>query len=342
MKRVAPLPIALVVLAAGCSSPAREQSSEPLPVEVVRVAGAAATDSDRFPITVRRDREAVLSFRVPGILAAVPVRIGERLPAGALVASLDATPYRAAVTRAEMELARLTRADRRNAGLVEAGAVAAADREDTGSARTAAAAALESARFDAASARLTMPFAGVVLARSAERGETVGAGQAVARVADLSSALLARAAVPAPVAARLRPGMAARVRLDGLGAELAARVQRVGAASDARTATVEIDLALPAATPAAIGAIGSVAFDLPAAGAGEQRIPAEALLTGRDGWGEVFVYDPARQVARRTRLRVAGFDGEALRVSGLPAGAQVITAGAGFVADGQKVKVSAR
>lgn len=302
----------------------------------------AATDSDRFPATVRRDREAVLSFRVPGTVAGVPVRIGDRLPAGALVANLDATPYRAAVTRAEMELARLARADRRNAGLVDAGALAPADREDTGSARTAAAAALEAARYDAASARLTIPFAGVVLARAAETGETVAAGQAVARVADLSSALLARAAVPASVAARLRPGMAARVRLDGSPREIAARVQRVGAASDARTATVEIDVALPGAVSVALGAVGSVAFDLPAAGAGAQRIPAEALLAGRDGWGEVFVYDPARQVARRTRLRVAGFDGEALRVSGLPAGAQVITAGAGFVADGQKVRVAGR
>ena len=74
----------------------------------------------------------------------------------------------------------------------------------------------------------------------------------------------------------------------------------------------------------------------------DEQAEREALLTARNGWGEVFVLDRKAQVARRTRLRVQGFDGEALRVSGLPAGAEVITAGAGFVADGQKVKVAGR
>lgn len=341
MSRFACLP--LILLVAGCAATKPDAQEEPLPVEVARVEGAAAVDSDRFPATVRRDREAVLSFRVPGAITAMPVRIGARLPAGALVAALDATPYRAAVTRAEMELARLARADRRNAGLVAAGAVAAADREDVESARAAAAAALTAARYDQASARLDMPFSGVVLSRAAEQGETVAAGQAVVRVADLSSPLLARATVPAGVAARLRPGAIARFRPSGEARELTARVRRVGVASDPRTATIEVDLELPGGAPLALGQVGAVAFDLAVdAGAAVQRIPAEALLTARNGWGEVFVLDPKAQVARRTRLRVQGFDGEALRVSGLPAGAEVITAGAGFVADGQKVKVAGR
>lgn len=341
MSRFACLP--LILLAAGCAATKPDAQEEPLPVEVARVEGAAAVDGDRFPATVRRDREAALSFRVPGAITAMPVRIGARLPAGALVAALDATPYRAAVTRAEMEFARLARADRRNAGLVAAGAVAAADREDVESARTAAAAALAAARYDQASARLVMPFSGVVLSRTAEQGETVAAGQAVARVADLSSPLLARATVPAGVAARLRPGAIARFRPSGEARELTARVRRVGVASDPRTATVEVDLELPGGAPLALGQVGAVAFDLAVdTGAAVQRIPAEALLTARNGWGEVFVLDRKAQVARRTRLRVQGFDGEALRVSGLPAGAEVITAGAGFVADGQKVKVAGR
>lgn len=340
MKRVG-CPSLLLVLVAGCTAPKPGPGDAPLPVEVARVAVAAAIDADRFPATVRRDREAVLSFRVPGVITAMPVRIGGHLPAGALVAALDATPYAAAVTRAEMELARLARADRRNGGLVAAGAVAASAEEDVAGARTAAAAALAAARYDRTSARLTMPFAGVVLSRAAEQGETVAAGTAIARVADLSSALLARASVPAAVATRLRPGAIARFRPSGDAPDVRARVRRIGAASDPRTATIEIDLELPGDTPVALGQVGTVAFGLPRdPGDGGQRIPAEALVSARNGWGEVFLLDHKAQAARRTRLRVHGFDGEALRVSGLPADAQVITAGAGFVADGQRVKVA--
>lgn len=336
--------VTIMLLLAGCAGTSETKTDQPLPVEVAQVDSVGTPVADAFPATVRRDREAALSFRVPGTLVAMPVRIGERLPAGALIAAIDATAYRAAVTRAEMDWARLERADRRNAGLVAAGAVAAADREDVGSARAAAAAALSAARYDLASARLAMPFAGVVLARAAEQGETVGAGQMVARVADLTSPLIARVAAPAAVAARLRPGAAARFQASGRSLQIVARVRRIGAAADARTATVDVDVDLPSGAAVALGEVGSASFDLPEDGqaAAAQRIPAEALVAGRGDWGEVFLVDPARQTARRVRVRLLGFDGDALQVSGLPAGARVITSGAGFVAEGQKVRVSGR
>jgi hypothetical protein len=44
-------------------------------------------------------------------------------------------------------------------------------------------------------------------------------------------------------------------------------------------------------------------------------------------------------VARRTPVAFGGFDGDDALVSGLTDGAQVITAGAGFVSDGEKVRV---
>jgi multidrug efflux system membrane fusion protein len=51
----------------------------------------------------------------------------------------------------------------------------------------------------------------------------------------------------------------------------------------------------------------------------------------------VFRFDAGK--ARRTAVTFGGFDGDDALVAGLSAGTQVITAGAGFVADGEAVRV---
>ena len=53
----------------------------------------------------------------------------------------------------------------------------------------------------------------------------------------------------------------------------------------------------------------------------------------------VMAYDAASHRARRRAVRFGGFDGDDALVAGLPPDAQVITAGAGYVSDGEVVSV---
>jgi hypothetical protein len=124
------------------------------------------------------------------------------------------------------------------------------------------------------------------------------------------------------------------------GRKVTARVLRIGTLSDARTATQTVELRLLQADDLPSGAVGSVRFEArpDAAASTTQRLPPEALLEATGEWGTVFVVELPHSVARRTRVRLLGFDGEWLRVEGLPADARVITAGAGFVVDGQPVR----
>ncbi|PXA83398.1 hypothetical protein DMC18_24755, partial [Caulobacter sp. D5] len=65
--------------------------------------------------------------------------------------------------------------------------------------------------------------------------------------------------------------------------------------------------------------------------------PAEALLEASGDKAAVLRLDGT--TARRTPVRFGGFDGDDALVAGLPPGSRVITAGAGFVSDGEKVSV---
>ncbi len=336
MRRPVPVLLPAIALLGACGGQPAAQGPVPLPVEVAAVAGGMADTGAAYGAVIAYDRETVLSPRVAGIVQAMPAQIGARLQRGALVAALADAPYRAALARAEADAARLGRADRRNGTLLAAGAVAAADVQDNATASAAARAAQTGAAYDLASTRVTMPFDGVVLARSADVGATLAPGQALVTVADLASPLTARAQVPVAVAAGLRPGAAAVVLLPGGGTP--AHVLRIGAASDPRLGTVEIDLALAPGARVASGAAVSVRF--PAARDSGAHIPAEALVDSREGRGHVYLLDRGR--ARLTTIGVLAIDDDDVRIAGLPPGARVITTGAGFVADGQPVAVLGR
>jgi RND family efflux transporter MFP subunit len=337
-----PLATVLPFVLAACGTAAPPAGPAPVPVSAVTVGAPTAGGEEAvFSATIRRDREANLSFRVGGTVAEAPARIGQELPAGALVAALDPTAYRAGVARQGAEVARLERAAGRYAGLVEAGAVADASARDARDALAGARAGLTAARFDLAGTRLVMPFRGVVLSRQVERGETVGGGQVVATVADLGAPLLATAQVTATAATRLRPGTPATIAAEGA-APLAGRVLRVSGGSDPRSGTVAVEVALPGAARLPSGTPVSVRFALsPLAGGAAPAmapvaIPAEAVLAARGQRATVFVIDGQGR-ARRREVGFLGFDDRAARVSGLPAGTRVITAGAGFVAEGDRV-----
>jgi RND family efflux transporter MFP subunit len=317
-------------------------STPPLTVRAVTLgASADAGDGDRYAATIHFDREATLAFRVPGRIAALPVRVGDRLAPGALVASLESPQYAAAVTMRSADAARASRDAERLTGLVDAGAVSPAAAATARDGARSADAALAAARYDLASTRLTAPFAALVLSRSAETGEAVGAGQQVVRVADRNAALLAVADVPAAVAQHLHAGTSAQVWPEGAAAPLIGQVRHIAGGADPHSGLVAVEIALPASTHLASGSAAAVHLDPGAAPAADMplHLPAEALIDADGTRASVWQIDGQGR-AHRVQVHFYGFDDRDALIGGLPSGTRVITAGAGFVGEGQRVEVS--
>lgn len=333
--------LALCAGLAGCTASETPPPPPPLPVEVARVV-TSADASLRAAGTIAWQRESMLSFRVPGMIALMNAEIGDRVSAGATLAVLDATDAAARLRQAEEDVARAHRTARRYAALAETGAMAPAQARDQQTVSVQAEAALRAARYDHRSTRLTAPFGGIVLARVAQRGEVVSPGQDVLRIADLSSPLLVRAAVPAHALAGLRAGMPATAKIGTR--TVSGRIARIGSQADARTGTVIVEVALAERNGLASGTVADVAFTRAASpgGAATARVPAEAVLEANGGRATLFLFDAPRSRAVRRAVRFIGYDGDDALVAGLPADATVITAGAGYVHDGQRVTVSNR
>ncbi|TVS14965.1 MAG: efflux RND transporter periplasmic adaptor subunit [Planctomycetaceae bacterium] len=100
-----------VIAAAGCGSGTGDPEI-PRPVRAVKVADVVGLRSRTFPGRAEAVDEVDLSFRVTGQVIKLPVRVGDRVAKGDLLAALDPIDYRTALDlargnlmRAEAELA---------------------------------------------------------------------------------------------------------------------------------------------------------------------------------------------------------------------------------------------
>lgn len=291
---------------------------------------------------IERRREVELSFRIPGVMTRMTVEAGDPVRAGQVLASLDPTGVAASEQKAAADLERVRRDMARDQILFDQGFVTRARLDDRASAVKTAQAAYNASAFDRRWATLVSPVTGVVLARDRQSGEVVQPGQAVVRVADETTPFVLRAPAPDRDAPRIQVGAKAVVSLDGATQSLVGRVTRVGQSAGARTGAVEIEIELPPTTAVRSGQIANARIDArpdPTVTTPFTRLPAEAILEARGRAATVLIVEPGTSIARRRALTFAGFDGDFALVSGLPAGTQVVTAGAGFISDGETVRV---
>ncbi len=339
-------PLAALLLAATLSACGGKTQTDapapPTPVEAARVAAPDAAGVVAGAGTLERRREMALSFRIPGVLTTMKIEAGDNVRAGQLIAAIDPAGVDARQQQTQADLERVRRDLERDKVLFEKGYVSRQRIDDRTSTLKSAQAAYDAARFDRRWANLVSPVSGVVLERRAQAGEVVGAGQVVARVADLTSPLVLRLPLAARDAARIQVGDPATVKVDEIGeTALNGRVTRVGEAADTRTGAVlvEIELSAPPSTLRS-GQVAHATLNVRApthVTTAYARVPAEAVLEANGQRAFVFRVDGGK--ARRTAVGFGGFDGDDALVSGLPNGAQVITAGAGFVSDGESVAV---
>ncbi len=333
----------LGLTAGGCGKADKTAAATPPPaVEAVVVSAEGAAAEVVASGRVARRREMTLSFRVPGVMTGLSVEAGDRVAQGQLLATLDASTYDAGAQRAMAGLEQARRDLARNQTLFERGFVSRQRIDDAGSALKAAQAEYAAAAFDRRWTRLISPAAGVVLERAAQSGEVVQPGQMVVRIADDRSPLIVRASAPDREVARIALGAPAQVILGGDAGVVTGRVTRIGERAGLQSGAVEVEVELPPGADLRSGQIATVRIaarsDAPA-GPAMTRLPAEAILEAQGQRAAVMTVEPGTSIARRRDVTFAGFDGDFARVSGLAPGVRVITAGAGFVSNGEKVSV---
>ncbi len=345
---------ALAVRAANDKPAAGASASAPRPSLTVTV---TTPQSTRWPQTLAANgnitawQEASIGAEAQGLrLTEVRAQVGDRVKRGQVLALLasetlaaDAAATRASLAEAEANQAEAAANADRARQLQASGAISAQQIQQyvTGEATARARAAAIRARVRAdqvrlAQTRILAPDDGVVSARSATVGAVVQPGQELFRLIR-KERLEWRAEVAAAELTRLRPGMPAKLTLAG-GETVQGTLRTVAPTVDpaTRNGVVFVDLPQPGAAKAGMFARGEFAVgELPAL-----TLPQSAVLL-RDGFSYVFQVGPEGKV-REVKVAVGQRNGDRIAVTGgLDAKANVVAQGAGFLADGDTVRVVA-
>lgn len=294
-------------------------------------------------------QEMSLGVELSGIrVANVLVEPGARVSAGDPLVEFDRRTLEVQARQAEASLAQakasaqLARTQAtRGEGLVAQNLISSSNYDELQANRARAEAQLIAAEAERDNAQLRLGFAtlrapdsGIVSARQVQPGQVVSAGTELLRLirrgrlewrAEVAETDLARIGVGATVTLRAPNGERVEGRIRAVSPSISA---------ETRTALVYADLPAPGPLRAGMFAEGRLAVG----SARVQVLPRESVVY-RDGFAYVFVLGEGNKVVQR-RIEAGTTQDEFIEVrAGLARGERVVLRGAGFLGDGDVVKV---
>lgn len=343
LRTVAAALVALSLLA-GCEQPPPPETAEfSRPAEILEVGGGGNAASLRFPGRVRAVQRAELAFNVPGQIIELPVKEGQKLAAGDLIARLDPANFevRLASARAEFEKAQVDY-ERVRKIWEQSQAVAEAEVDQKRTAMEVARASYDTARKEFEDTRLTAPFAGTVTRRHVENFSNVQAKQVVASLQDPQELEIV-IDVPERVVRNEARRATGYATFQGMpDRRIPVTLKAFSAEADPQTQTYEAVLALDKPDGMTIlPGMSAEVFALGSGGAADEAIavPLKAVFAGPDGKPRVWVVDPdTARVSQRAIETGAVQGGDILVTAGLAAGERIVTAGVSQLREGMLVR----
>ena len=286
-------------------------------------------------------------------LADVRVNVGDRVKKGQVLASFSPETINADVAQAKAALAeaRATAADAagnaaRARTLEKTGALSQQQinqyqtAEQTAKARVEAAdAVLAAQQVRGRNTQVLAPDDGVISARTATVGSVVSAGTELFRLIR-QGRLEWRAEVSSAELGQLRVGMPAMVTAPG-GAQVQGKLRSIAPTVDPQTRNALVYVDIPGVQNNAGIKAGMFARGEFLIGNSNAITVPQAAVVPRDGFNTVLVLQPDNRV-RLTKVQAGRRVGDRIEVTGeLPADARVVIGGAGFLNDGDLVRVAA-
>ncbi len=293
-------------------------------------------------------QEVIVGAEVGGYrVAAVLVDVGTRVKQGQVLVRLsgdmlqaDLDSKRAAMRSAEAAEVNASAALRRGASVSDSGALSAADLDKLKSDQIAAQARVDTSSADLRMAELraryasvTAPDSGTITSRTVSVGQISQAGAEMLRMLR-QNRVEWRAEIPEALLSRIQVGQLATVTaVDGTTVNGKVRAVSPTVQATNRTGLVYVDIVGGDARP------GMFARGEIAAGKGPALLIPVTSVVMQDGYSYVFVLKDKNVVERR-RVQQVGVRGDDMEVAeGIAAGEVVAVKGAGFLKDGDTVRV---
>jgi RND family efflux transporter MFP subunit len=351
-RTISPLALAALTFLAACRPAPEPPPPEVRPVRAMTVMKLAAGQTVSLTGTVQAQTEVNYSFRIDGRMIDRPVRVGDAIRPGQLLARLDASNEESSLAsaRAQLASAQAQATEQRNnlnrqrellnQRFISQAAfdVIAANAKSADAAVTSARSQVELAQNRVSYTRLVADAPGTVAAVGAEPGEVVPAGRMVVQAArkegrDAVFDVPAQIKDRAPANPEITVALTTDANVTAKG-----RVREVSPRADPITGTFKVRIGLidpPAGLRLGSTVTGTMKMETPPA----IEIPGSALVRA-GAQSAVWIVEPKTQTVSQRPIRVASHDADRVVVAeGLEAGDVVVTAGVQALHSGQKVRL---
>ncbi|MCC4309781.1 efflux RND transporter periplasmic adaptor subunit [Alcanivorax marinus] len=339
--------VALAVLAlAGCGEPPPREKAGPVPVKLATV--DRGEDGGRsFPGRVMATERSQLAFRVSGELVELPVKDGEQVKKGQLLARLDPRDFQNELDRSQADAELAEKNYRRGQALAERGMIAESELDRLSSRYQQARSAYKLARDNLSYTRLVAPYDGVVASTEQENHQFVQARETVIHLQS-SATIDVRFSVPQSFIARAAPldqSFQAEVIFPALPERRFPAVYREHEARSGATQAYFVVVTLP--VPEDLSVLPGMSAEVRVGKDqlnGEQRsrlrIPVAAVFN-QDGQEGAWVWrlDQEAGTVHAETVTLGEISGSGVEiVDGLKVGDQVVSAGVHRLEEGQAVR----
>ena len=190
MRNLVGIPLMLILIGplAACGNQQEQDVEKPLrPVRTLTVEIADGPATKEFPAVVEAARRADLSFRLAGRIVDLPVKEGDAVRKGQLLASLDEADLRIQLNEAQASFDKSEADFKRAEQLIQQNTISRADYDQVKANFSSARARLDTARNNLSYARLEAPFSGGIARTLVDNFQEVNAKEVVLVLHDLSS-----------------------------------------------------------------------------------------------------------------------------------------------------------
>ena len=351
-KFILQLPLLLLMITA-CSEQENIQPPSEItrPVKIFQVKDPAAQAFRNFPGEVEANADSKLAFRVSGQLKKFPVKAGNEVTKGQLLAQLDPKDFKLLLddrqARYELAQSQFERAKL----LLEKKLASQADYDQAKANLSVSLSSLNSAKTDLEYTSLRAPFSGSIARVFVDNHENIQAKQTVLTlqtrdVVDISMQM------PENIASRINKNVQYQptVIFDSHPEQkFLVSVKEWDTQADASTLTYKVVFSLP--TPKSFnvlpGMTANIRIDLSQITNDNPNsflLPVSAVFTGKDTSvssqiRHIWKFDPQNNTVSLANVTVGGIKSQGIEVlTGLKPGDQVVSAGVHFLSEGMKVR----
>ncbi len=333
----------------GCADDQPEQVEIIRPVRAIKVGDAEQLKGRDFPGRAKAVREVNLAFDVSGTLNRRPVKIGENIAKGQLIASLDSRDFRSNVAEARANVQNAYANFNRAKELIKKNFISKSEYDRLNAEARVTSAERDKAVKALADTELKAPFSGYISELYVENFQAVQAKQQVARLVDLSQIEMI-IDIPESKISLVPYAENITVIFDAFpDHEISAAVKEIGTEASSTTRTYPVTLImeqpkdikiLPGMAGKARGRASDKAPNKMVQTKGIQ-VPVSAVYSPADNnKSYVWVINEATGLTHRQAVTLGKIISTGLVITdGLKTGDWVATAGVHFIREGMKVRI---